>query len=583
MEPRYRRRSPCKWGFPDTRSRPWEIGSTPAWGRLSAAFLANMGRRGTSSIIALDWNTQGKLLWEQKSTSLILPNRPPDRNNNNRTVSFEGTPVADTRNVYVAVTDRREQTATYVACFDAETGASRWIRYLGAASPEVNNMFGMGMPMQFGMTAPGDFNHRLLSLDGPALYYQTNLGAVVALEAETGATLWVATYPRRNPIALAMAPAATRFEPGGRARGPGFRRSQRCRLDLRVRRRQRPLALEDRPASPMTSSSPTCWAWPRAGWSPPAIACCSSTSRPASSTMPGPIRARSLEGYGRGLLAGDLIYWPTANEIQVLDQRTASRAEPPIKLQETYHTNGGNLVAGDGYLIVAQADGLVVFCQNSRLIERYRDEIARRPDRAANYFRLARAAEAIGQDQLALESIRAGRPQGRSGETIDGISLVAAARDHRFRLLMRLAGLARKARRWDDASTYLDGAATVARSDAERLQARLLLADVLLDAARPREAVDICERLLPTSGCGPWPSPPPTDHRTIRADLLIADRLNAIVRDHGRGVYEAYDREAGRLFERGKAENDPRVLDELCRNFPVARVVPDALLELGSL
>ena len=52
--------------------------------------------------------------------------------------------------MYVAVTDRREQTATYVACLDADTGASRWIRYLGAASPDGNNMFGMGMPMQFG-------------------------------------------------------------------------------------------------------------------------------------------------------------------------------------------------------------------------------------------------------------------------------------------------------------------------------------------------------------------------------------------------------------------------------------------------
>ena len=31
---------------------------------------------------------------------------------------------------------------------------------------------------------------------------------------------------------------------------------------------------------------------------------------------------KSLEGYGRGLLAGDLIYWPTRTEIQVLDQAT---------------------------------------------------------------------------------------------------------------------------------------------------------------------------------------------------------------------------------------------------------------------
>ena len=36
-------------------------------------------------------------------------------------------------------------------------------------------------------------------------------------------------------------------------------------------------------------------------------------------------------------------------------------------------------------------------------------------------------------------------------------------------------------------------------------------------------------------------------------------------------------------FERGKEEKDARLLDEVCRSFPVARVVPDALLALGSL
>ena len=52
---------------------------------------------------------------------------------------------------------------------------------------------------------------------------------------------------------------------------------------------------------------------------------------------------------------------------------------------------------------------------------------------------------------------------------------------------------------------------------------------------------------------------------------------------HGRGVYEPYDREAARLLERGRDEKDARLLDEVCRAFPVARVVPDALLALGSL
>jgi len=553
-------------------------------GAMSTSFVPGMGGmsgRGTTSIVALDWNTQGKLLWEQKSTSLNLPNRPADRNNGNRTVSFEGTPVADARNVYVAVTDRREQTATFIACFDADTGVSRWVRYLGTASSDINNFFGMGGPMQFGMSAPGDFNHRLLSLDGPALFYQTNQGALIALEAETGATLWVATYPRQEPnhlgneserdlnpavihdgrvfVAPSDADALFAFDA---ANGRLLWKTDRISDDVKLSHllgvaRDRLVATGNRVLLFDVKTGRLLHAWPDSG--------------------------KSLEGYGRGLLAGDLIYWPTQNEIEVLDQRTGLRAQPPIKLLETYHTRGGNLVAGDGYLIVAQADGLVVFCQNSRLIERYRQDIVRAPDQAANYFRLARAAEAIGRDQLALDTYRQATEKARSNETIDGISLAGAARDHRFRLLVRLAGQARRARRWDEAVKELESAGEVARSDPERLQAELELAEVLLDAARPRAAVDICERLLADERLRSLAVATADGHRTVRADLLIADRLNSIVHDHGRGVYEPYDRAAARLFERGKKEKDPRVLDEVGRAYPQARVVPDALLELGSL
>jgi outer membrane protein assembly factor BamB/tetratricopeptide (TPR) repeat protein len=551
-------------------------------GSMSTSFLPGMGgssTRGTTSIVALDWNTQGKLLWEQKSTSLNLPNRPADRNNGNRTVSFEGSPVADARNVYVAVTDRREQTATYVACFDADSGASRWIRYLGTASSDVDNFFGMGGPMQFGTSTSSDFNHRLLSLDGPALFYQTNQGALVALESQTGAILWVATYPRQEPnhsggdnerdlnpavihdgrvfVAPADADALFAFDA---ANGRLLWKTDRISDDVKLSHllgvaRDRLVATGNRVLLFDVTDGRLRHAWPDSG--------------------------KSLEGYGRGLLAGDLIYWPTQNEIEVLDQRTGLRAGPPIRLLETYHTKGGNLVAGDGYLIVAQVDGLVVFCQNSRLIERYREDIARAPEQAANYFRLARAAEAIGRDELALDEYRRAFEKARSNETIDGIPLAMAAQDHQFRLLVRLAGQERRARRWDQAAGNLESAAVVARSDPERLQAQLQLADVLLDADRPRVAVDICERLLADERLRPLAVATADGHRTVRADLLIADRLSSIVHDHGRGVYEPYDRAARSLFERGKLDKDPRVLDEVGRAYPQARVVPDSLLELG--
>ena len=201
------------------------------------------------------------------------------------------------------------------------------------------------------------------------LYYLTNLGAVVAIEAETGATLWVATYPRQesnhlgpgserdlNPavihdgrvfVAPSDANAIFAFEAGS---GRLLWKSEPISDDVKLTHllgvaKGHLIATGDRVLLFDIATGRLVQTWPDSG--------------------------KSLEGFGRGLLAGDLIYWPTKNEIQILDQKSGLQVERPIKLWEVYHIRGGNLVAGDGYLIVAETDGLVVFCQNSRLIERY--------------------------------------------------------------------------------------------------------------------------------------------------------------------------------------------------------------------
>ena len=147
---------------------------------------------------------------------------------------------------------------------------------------------------------------------------------------------------------------------------------------------------------------------------------------------------------------------------------------------------------------------------------------------------------------------------------------------------MRLAGRSRQDRHWEEAIGQLRSAAEVARGEPERLESRLLLADILLDADRPREAVNALEQILLDGGLRALPVAA-DGHRTIRADLLVADRLGAIVRGHGREAYEVFDRQATALYQRGKRERDPHVLLEVCRDYPVARVVPDAMEELGSV
>ena len=136
---------------------------------------------------------------------------------------------------------------------------------------------------------------------------------------------------------------------------------------------------------------------------------------------------------------------------------------------------------------MAQADGLVVFCQNSRLIERYRER-----DRAgARPRRQLLPAGPGGRGDRPATSSRSrctDKPPRRHSpnETIDGFSLAGAARDHRFRLLVRLAGQARQSAALGRGVELISTRpAAVARSDPERLQAQLLLADVLLDAGRP--------------------------------------------------------------------------------------------------
>jgi len=72
-------------------------------------------------------------------------------------------------------------------------------------------------------------------------------------------------------------------------------------------------------------------------------------------------------------------------------------------------------------------------------------------------------------------------------------------------------------------------------------------------------------------------------HRSIRADLLIADRLAAVLRDKGRDLYADFDRAASDLLARGKAEKDVRLLEDIGRSYPVALAVPEAWRTLGEL
>jgi outer membrane protein assembly factor BamB len=542
----------------------------------AAPMNMGMGRMGpsnggsSSTIVALDRAAEGKLLWKRSASEIVLPKRKPD--GANRSAAFEGTPVADARNVYVALTDRAEMTATYVACLDAETGVTRWVRFICEANSNVDPFSGNSI---------SEISHRLLTLDGPTLYYQTNLGAVVSLDVEAGSIRWLATYPwesRRgfgqsqdrdlnpaiahNGLVIVAPDDAQALFAFDAATGRMVWKTRPLPDDIKLAHvlgvaKGKVVATGDRVLLFDVKTGALVRAWPDGGQSP--------------------------QGFGRGILAGERIYWPTSTEIHVLDQETGLIAEPPIRLKEKFQTGGGNLAVGDGFLIVAQGDAMVVFCQLGRLIERYRDEIARAPERASNYYRMAQAAEASGLDDLALSSLDQVVRRARISETIDGFPLIESARDHQHKLLMRQGDLARKAKNWTSAAARFARAAESARSDRDRLAARLDLADVQLRGGTAALSVVTLQSLLADERLRPLVVSANDGRRSVRADLLIADRLLQIVREHGRGCYAEFDRAAKVLLDRGITQRDPRLLADVGRSYPAAESVPDADLALGGL
>jgi len=73
----------------------------------------------------------------------------------------------------------------------------------------------------------------------------------------------------------------------------------------------------------------------------------------------------ALRGYGRGILAGQHVYWPTRERIYVFDQHDMRQTRQPIDLAPI-GTTGGNLVIVDGVLLIATADRLAAFDSNGR-------------------------------------------------------------------------------------------------------------------------------------------------------------------------------------------------------------------------
>ena len=144
----------------------WSVTSSPP----DSSFTIGKGY-----LICLDLTAEGRLLWK------VMPEEG---------FAFEGAPLVQGDNVYVAMRRSDVRPQAHVACLETASGKLRWRRFVcGGDSPSQGVYH--------------ESTHQLLTLHGRTIFYNTNLGAVAALAAQDGRIIWLTLYPRQRQGELA--------------------------------------------------------------------------------------------------------------------------------------------------------------------------------------------------------------------------------------------------------------------------------------------------------------------------------------------------------------------------------------------
>jgi hypothetical protein len=303
----------------------------------------------------IDLAADRKLLWDYSPKAPAWPD----------SFTLAGPPAVAGPRVFVTLRSReagREQ--THVAALDLRDGRLLWRQMVGTAEPFVEPTITV-------------FTHLMLTVRHETVYCNTNNGLVAALEASTGHVRWQTSYPRSG----SEDPAADRNKLHL------YRDLNPCLLyrDILVVAPtdcNRLFALDATTGIPVWVTpaelaadavhllgvsqdrlvvSGECVYWFEihsgrlVGLFPESFKAAAGFARPEP------------RGYGRGVLAGQHLYWPTRDAIVVIGAGTNQLANDwrPVVVREIdlseFGATGGNLSWGNRTLLIAGADRLLAF------------------------------------------------------------------------------------------------------------------------------------------------------------------------------------------------------------------------------
>jgi outer membrane protein assembly factor BamB/tetratricopeptide (TPR) repeat protein len=518
------------------------------------------GDKRKSFLVCLDVNraAEKRQLWQISSP--LLDTDPMD--------IFEGAPLVANGRVY-AVLSRLEvgQTKSWITCYDAEKGTPLWKREVcetrAGKEPEDGRRY----------------RHHLLTLAGTNVVYCSHAGAIVAVDAVTGNRSWAMRYASRGPLTEEGDPSPRDLAPCVYSAGLVY-------------------------AAPLDSDRVFCLnadtgrlVWERnrievvhlLGVSqgrllfttPDGIRAVGATNKEMkgwSSADDG-----KLPGFGRGLLAGRWVYWPTAltslflKTLEVEDGFQREDFDP----SRFHNISRGNMTFGNGCLVITETEHLSVYVPEERFLQERKRQARKKNAPASAFYRLALAEAGANLTNEALADF-ARAEQIQSDEPYRGRTVRDLARQSRHDLLLRLARVRQAAGQWDRAARLLREASAAEFPGPQRVGALCQLAEIWSVAQKPERAVAAWQSLLTLNPLRRVHVDRPSGALQT-AGQLAAARIADLVRRHGAPVYQPFEKQASRLLASAEDNNRVQVLEQLARDYPNAAVTGPALLRLARL
>lgn len=413
--------------------------------------------------------------------------RNPDGGEKEFATYWEGPPIVGDNQVFIARTRvDKNPGLTSVECYDADSGMICWRQEVCRAAEN---------------TSP-DSHHRthVLTRAGLNLVYSSDTGVIVALDAASGRRTWACRYASRGLKTDNGDPAPRGLSPlvyhSGRVHvAPTDFDGLLC-LDALTGEK----IWERKPIEVVhlmgVAKGRLILTTAKSHW-PAGIRALDAETGVDLRGWIQPEDSSNLLAYGRGFLAGDLVYWPTLNPetkekgLYILNQ---DDGQPAIDPSQYWQVRCGNMSLGHGCLAVADDENLYVYVPPARLLEQRTDQARNSLSATAQYY-LALAQADADQSTKALETFARAARLVQPNETWGNKSLLQQIHEDWHQHLLSLADKATRSHDPKAAGLFFEQTANTEFSVADRLRALAHQAEGLSPTDSPR-AIGICKSIL---------------------------------------------------------------------------------------